>query len=69
VDHLALHQAPGADPYSQLVYACSSTDVRLTVVDGEIVARDGELTWADRAGMTADARAAARGLMDRAGLT
>ena len=36
-----LHQAPGADPYSQLVYACRPADVRVTMVDGEVVARDG----------------------------
>jgi 5-methylthioadenosine/S-adenosylhomocysteine deaminase len=69
VDHRALHQAPGGDPYSQLVYASSPADVLLTVVDGEIVARGGEVTWADRTAIAAEARIAAHGLMARAGLT
>jgi cytosine/adenosine deaminase-related metal-dependent hydrolase len=68
VDRQALHQTPGDDPYSQLVYASSPSDVRLTMVDGAIVSRDGELTWADRAAVAAEARVTARDLMTRAGL-
>jgi 5-methylthioadenosine/S-adenosylhomocysteine deaminase len=64
----APHQAPGEDPYSQIVYASGPSDVRLTMVDGEIVTRDGELTWGDRRAVAAEARVAARGLMARAGL-
>ena len=64
----ALHQTPGGDPYSLIVYASGPQDVRLTMVDGEVVARDGELLWADRREVTADARTAARLLMTRAGL-
>ena len=69
VGRQALHQTPGEDPYSQLVYASGPDDVRLTVVDGTIVARDGEVTWADRAALAAEARVATRGLIARAGLT
>ncbi len=49
---------PAADPYSTLVYASRPSDVRATIVDGEIVARDGALTWAD---VTGRARRCARG--------
>ncbi len=54
VDRDAVHQGPGGDPYSQLVYSSGPSDVRLTVIDGRIVARDGELMWADRAEVAAD---------------
>jgi len=64
----APHQTPGGDPYSVLVYASGPRDVRLTMVDGEIVARDGDVVWADRGRIAADARTAARLLMTRAGL-
>ncbi len=63
-----VHQAPGADPYSTLVYASSPADVRLTMVDGDVVANAGELTWADRRDIASTAIAAARSLMTRAGL-
>ena len=38
-------------------------------VDGAIVSRDGQLMWADRAAVAAEARVASRDLMARAGLT
>ena len=34
------HLAPGPDPYSTLVYAARGTDVRHTIVDGEVLVRD-----------------------------
>jgi 5-methylthioadenosine/S-adenosylhomocysteine deaminase len=64
----ALQQTPGGDPYSLIVYSSGPQDVRLTMVDGETVARDGEVVWADRHAIAADARTAARLLMTRAGL-
>ena len=33
--------APSIDPYSTLVYACRGTDVRVTMVDGDVLVRDG----------------------------
>ena len=59
------HQAPGADPYATLVYASRPTDVWLTMVDGEIVARDGQVRWAERGAVADQARTAARTLMRR----
>ena len=53
-----LHVAPDADPWSTLVYAARGTDVRLTMVDGEVlVARRHALTVRDSAG---DCRRGAR---------
>jgi 5-methylthioadenosine/S-adenosylhomocysteine deaminase len=64
----AVHQQPGRDPYSTVVYASRPSDVRATIVDGEIVARDGQLSWADKHDVASDAAAAARQLVARAGV-
>lgn len=60
--------APGSDPYSTLVYACRGTDVRTTMVDGEVLVRDGRHQSVDPADLAADARTQARRLRDRAGV-
>jgi 5-methylthioadenosine/S-adenosylhomocysteine deaminase len=62
------HIAPDADPWSTLVYAARGTDVRLTMVDGEILVRDFALVHQDVTGITADARTAASTLTARAGV-
>jgi 5-methylthioadenosine/S-adenosylhomocysteine deaminase len=67
VDASNLHQVPGRDPYSVLVYASRPSDVRLTVVDGEVVARDGVLAWADRREIADTARSATKKLLTRGG--
>ncbi len=70
VDHRGPHLAPHEtrDPYTTLVHAARATDVRVTMVAGRILYRDGG--WATLApGRAADeARAEARGLLRRAGL-
>jgi 5-methylthioadenosine/S-adenosylhomocysteine deaminase len=68
VDRDRPHLAPDADPYSTLVYGARGPDVRLTMVDGRILVRDGCLTAVDLAEVTATARLAARQLSARAGL-
>jgi cytosine/adenosine deaminase-related metal-dependent hydrolase len=68
VAHDDVRHIPGRDPYSTLVYACSSADVQLTMIDGQVVARSGELVWTDRREVTAAGNAAARVLITRAGL-
>jgi 5-methylthioadenosine/S-adenosylhomocysteine deaminase len=68
VDRQQPHMAPGTDPYSMLVYSARGTDVRTTVVDGEILVRDFALTQLDPVAITVEARAAARRLIDRAGI-
>ena len=45
-----VHQVPGTDPYSTLVYACGPADVRVTMVDGEVVAESGQLDVGGLAG-------------------
>jgi 5-methylthioadenosine/S-adenosylhomocysteine deaminase len=41
IDAAAAHLAPSPDPYSAIVYSARPTDVRLTMIDGEILVRDG----------------------------
>jgi 5-methylthioadenosine/S-adenosylhomocysteine deaminase len=62
------HLAPDADPWSTLVYAAHGTDVRMTIIDGEVLVRDFELTRLDAAEVSAVARDAARSLIARAGI-
>jgi 5-methylthioadenosine/S-adenosylhomocysteine deaminase len=61
------HLAPDADPWSTLVYAARGTDVRLTMVDGEILVSDFAPTRLDAAEVAAEARHAAAELAVRAG--
>lgn len=61
-----LHQRPEADPYSTLVYASRSSDVRATIVNGRVVYRDGALSWADRHEIVEGADKARRTLRERA---
>ena len=58
--------APGPDPYSTLVYAARGSDVRTTVVDGEILVDDFLPLRVDWREIAAEARAAAGKLAARA---
>jgi 5-methylthioadenosine/S-adenosylhomocysteine deaminase len=62
------HLAPGPEPYSTLVYAARGSDVRTTIVDGEVLVDGFAPTRVDPAHVAADARAAGRDLAARAGL-
>jgi 5-methylthioadenosine/S-adenosylhomocysteine deaminase len=62
------HQAPGPDPYSTLVYAARPTDVRVTIVDGEVLVEDGRPTRWDPSELAAAATAEAGALWTRASL-
>jgi 5-methylthioadenosine/S-adenosylhomocysteine deaminase len=68
VDREAAHLAPDADPWSTLVYAARGTDVRLTMVDGQVLVEDRKLVTLDVAEVAANAREAARALATRAGI-
>lgn len=60
--------APASDPYSALVYACRGTDVRLTMVDGHVLVRDGQPCAIDTGSLAAEAHVQARRLRARAGV-
>jgi 5-methylthioadenosine/S-adenosylhomocysteine deaminase len=66
VDRDRPHLAPCPDPYSTLVYAVRGSDVRWTIVDGEVLVDDFAPVRVDRAHVAAAARAAARELVTRA---
>jgi 5-methylthioadenosine/S-adenosylhomocysteine deaminase len=68
VERDRLHLAPDTDPYSTLVYAARGTDVKMTMVDGEVLVRDFSLTQLDGSEVAARARTAAAALMSRARL-
>lgn len=68
VGHRGPHLAPGTDPYSTLVYAARGTDVRATIVDGELLVDEGRLVREDPLEVADLARREARALAERAGL-
>jgi len=68
VDRDRMHQTPGPDPYSTLVYAARGTDVTTTIVDGELLVEHGRPLRVDPAEVIAEARKAARELALRARL-
>ena len=62
------HLSPDADPWSTLAYAARGTDVRLTMVDGEVLVDRFELTSLDTREIAAEGKSAAAELAARAGL-
>jgi 5-methylthioadenosine/S-adenosylhomocysteine deaminase len=60
------HLAPGGDPFSTLVYAARGTDVRTTIVDGELLVDEFRPVRVDSAEVAATAREAAAVLVSRA---
>jgi 5-methylthioadenosine/S-adenosylhomocysteine deaminase len=68
VDVSRSHLQPGFDPYSTLAYASRPDDVRMTLVDGEILVNDFAPARMDEAQIVAAARREARALALRAGL-
>jgi 5-methylthioadenosine/S-adenosylhomocysteine deaminase len=68
VDADRIHQTPGPDPYSTLVYAARGTDVTTTIVDGELLVENSRPLRVDPGEVIAEARTAARDLAMRARL-
>jgi len=68
IDRSRIHQSPDADPWSTIVYASRGTDVRLTMVDGQVLVSDFLLQAQDVSEIAANAREAARSLAARADL-
>ena len=60
------HLAPGGDPFSTVVYAARGTDVRATIVDGELLVNEFRPVRVDPAEVAATAREAAAVLVSRA---
>ncbi len=68
VDTGRAHVQPGPDPYSTIAYAARPSDVRMAMVDGEILVHEFALTKADERQIASVARQEARALAARAGL-
>jgi 5-methylthioadenosine/S-adenosylhomocysteine deaminase len=68
VDREGLHMAPDHDPYSTLVYAARGSDVRTTIVGGDVLVDEFASTRVDHHEVMAEARSAAAALAQRAGL-
>jgi 5-methylthioadenosine/S-adenosylhomocysteine deaminase len=66
IDAAAAHTAPSPDAFSVIVYAAHAADVRVAMVDGEILVRDGQPLQLDAAEIAADARRQAAELERRA---
>jgi 5-methylthioadenosine/S-adenosylhomocysteine deaminase len=67
VDRDAVHLTPSPDVYSTLVYAARGTDVRITIVDGQVLVHEGLPVHLDQEAIVADARRAAARLAAAAG--
>ena len=68
VDRRRPHVATSPDPWTAIVYAARGTDVRVTVIDGEILVDEYKLTRLDQAEVASEAAAAALALAARAGV-
>jgi 5-methylthioadenosine/S-adenosylhomocysteine deaminase len=66
VDASSPPTTPSPDPFSAIVYAADAGDVRLTMVDGEILVKDGAPLHLDAAEIAAEARSQAAELARRA---
>ncbi len=63
-----LHSSPQPDVVSALVYAAVASDVRTTIIDGQVLMRDGELLTLNEKSVLEDANREARALAKRAGM-
>jgi 5-methylthioadenosine/S-adenosylhomocysteine deaminase len=68
VDQDTLHAVPSDDPATNLVYSNTAADVQLTMINGRVVYRDGELTTIDEEKLRYDARQQMQALIQRADL-
>jgi 5-methylthioadenosine/S-adenosylhomocysteine deaminase len=68
VDRSRLHLVTAPDPWTAIVYGARGSDVKLTMVDGEVLVDEFRLTRLDPAEVSASASSAARELAARAGV-
>ena len=68
IDRGGPHLAPDVDPFSSIVYGARPNDVRLTLVDGEVLVKDRVATRLDAEQIASDARREGRALATRVGL-
>ena len=68
VDLNGAHSAPTTDVVSALVYSAQASDVRTTIIDGELVMRNRKLLTMNEATVIENANREAEALFERAGL-
>ncbi len=68
VDLEEFHSTPASDVVSALVYSSQPTDVRATIIDGEIVMSARKLLKMNEASVIENANREAKGLFERAGI-
>ena len=68
VDLNQTHASPRPDVISALVYATQATDVRTTIINGQLVMRNRELLTLDEVKVVQDANREAKELASRAGI-
>jgi 5-methylthioadenosine/S-adenosylhomocysteine deaminase len=68
IDRQRPHLATAPEPYSAIVYAARGADIRMTMVDGEILVDEFSLTRVDKAEILLSATLAGRELIARAGI-
>jgi 5-methylthioadenosine/S-adenosylhomocysteine deaminase len=68
IDVNELHATPSGDVVSALVYSAQASDVRATIIDGQLVMRDRELSTLNEPAVLADANREAEALSRRASL-
>lgn len=62
------HAASGPDPYSLVAYSATADDVRATVVEGDVLMKEGQLQHLDAQEIASTAREEARRLAARVGI-
>jgi len=67
VDRSRPHLVPDRDPWSTLAYAARGSDVRLTMIDGEVLVENFALADLDACEIAAEAKRAAAELVSRVG--
>jgi len=63
-----LHSTPPGDIVSALVYSAVASDVRATVIDGQVLMSDGELLTMNETSVIEEANREAKSLTERAGI-
>lgn len=66
VDQDSVHVVPSSDPAANIVYGNISSDVSMTIVNGEILYENGECTTIDEEALRAEVRAQRKKLVARA---
>jgi 5-methylthioadenosine/S-adenosylhomocysteine deaminase len=68
VDLDQLHSTPPGDVVSALVYSAVASDVRTTIIEGQVLMRGGELLTMNEASVIEEANREAKSLVERAGI-